>query len=256
MCIDVFHDLVHSVFSVAASQSAVDKVIKHVDDEMFRSVVVFLNEAVVLAVIEMLLQEVAWIINLIINNFTAFHNRNDVRVDEAAVWFQSESFVTCLHFFVEVEVNLHSVSLDETFAFCVVAFRLNTLNLSEQVAKQATEFLIVVDDEVCLAVANNSLDDVVFQTFLIAPPADESAVLHVSLSDVLAEFDTCELAHETVADEVGILCLVALHVRKDAEFHHLRIGAVIQSKEVGACFFESRAVFLQSVLWRCREQLT
>ena len=146
---------------------------------MLRSVVVFLDEAIVLAVIEMLLQEVAWIVDLIINNFAAFHNRNYVRVDESAIRFETEGVVTSLHLFVKFWVNLHSISFDEVLTCLVVAFRFNSLNLSKKITKQATKFLIVVDNEICLAVADFLLDDVVFQAFFIAPPADESAILHV-----------------------------------------------------------------------------
>ena len=44
---------------------------------------------------------------------------------------------------------------------------------------------------------------------------------------------------EAVADEACIFGFVALHVRQDAEFHHLRVGAVIKAEQIGARLFES-----------------
>ena len=133
--VDVFHNFMYSIFCVAASQSAINEVVKHINYKMLRSVVIFLNKAVILAVIEMLLQEIAWIVDLIINNFAILHNWNDVRVDETAIRFESESIVTFLHLFMKFRVDIHSISLDEFLTGLVVAFRLNALDFSKKLAK-------------------------------------------------------------------------------------------------------------------------
>ena len=46
---------------------------------------IFFQESVFLTIIEVLLYEVAWIVDDVINDFTAFFYWNDVWVDETAI---------------------------------------------------------------------------------------------------------------------------------------------------------------------------
>ena len=74
--IDIFHHLMNSILSIATSESTIDKVIKHIYNDMGRGIIMmFFHKAILLTIIKMLLQEVGRISNLIINNFTILLHR-------------------------------------------------------------------------------------------------------------------------------------------------------------------------------------
>ena len=101
---------------------------------------------------------------------------------------------------MEVVVDIDSVFLNKCLSCCIVTLGLDSLYLSEKLAEEASESLVVVYYELCLAIANLLLDYVVCKTLLIAPLCDELAVLHVCLHVLLAEGNSCELCEDTVAD--------------------------------------------------------
>ena len=55
----------------------------------------------------------------------------------------------------------------------------------------------------------------------------------------LAEFHSCELSEDTIADIACILSLISLHIRKDTEFDKLRISKIIKSEKVCTGLLES-----------------
>ena len=146
---------------------------------------------------------------------------------------------------MQLRVDVHRIGLDEVASGGIVAFALDALDLGEKLGEQAAQGLIVVDHEIGLAVYLLLFDDVPGGAFLVAPFSDELAVLHMGLGVLLAEFHPGELGHDAIAYITGILRLVRILVRHDAEFHHLGIGAVVQAEEVGAGFLEGALVFTE-----------
>ncbi len=65
--------------------------------------------------------------------------------------------------------------------------------------------------------------------------------------DILARLDAHELGHETVEDIFVVFGLIGIWIVKQTKFEQFRIGKIVESKEIGAGFFKSRAVSLESI---------
>ena len=119
------------------------------------------------------------------------------RVDEPFIRREVELLIALQNLFMQVLVHLHSILLDHLFGGCIVTFRGDALDLSEEFSVETTQPLIVVDLQVMLAVALDDLHLFVGGV-LIDPVGYELTVTHVRLLDVLSRFDTHELGHQTV----------------------------------------------------------
>ena len=202
--------------------------------------------AVFAAVVKLLLQVVVVIDNLVVNNLAVLLNRNYVGVDESAVRFQVQGLVTLLYLLVQGGVNVDGVGLNQVLAGLVVSLGLDALDLGQQLGKEVTQFLVVVDHKIGLAVTNLLLNHIVLTTLLIAPLGNELAVLHVSLGVGTPQFHAGKLHHQTVADIVGILGLVGILVGHDTQLNHLGIGSKVETKEVGAGLLQGRCILTHS----------
>ena len=111
---------------------------------------------------------------------------------------------------MKFRIHIDSILHDKILASLVVTLGLDSLNLSQKLAEQTTERLIVIDNKISLAALDLLLDDIVLHALLVAPSSDELTVLHVRLSYLAAEFNAGELCHETVADVVRIMRFVCL----------------------------------------------
>ena len=157
---------------------------------------------------------------------------------------------------MEFRINLHSVVVDELAACFVVAFALDALHFAKELAYEFTHLLVVVNLEVGFAFTLDELYCFALLAVFENPLSDELTVAHVSFFDVLTEFDTVELSHEAVHNELVVFSLVSFRVVEDTEFDEFRVCKEVESVEVGTSFFESRAVFLHSVRVYTREELT
>ena len=135
-------------------------------------------------------------------------------------------------------IHFHTVGLNQLAASLVVTLALDALHLGEQLCEQATQFLVVIDADIGLTVTLHVLDDIVLLAMLIAPLADELAVTHVGLLDILARNDAGQLGHQTIHDILVILSLISIHVGENAKFHQLRIGKIIEGEQVGTALLE------------------
>ena len=211
-----------------------------------RTAPLFLQCAVLAAVVKLLLKVVVIVDNLVVNNLATLLNRNNVRVDETAVGLQVQGLITLLDLLVQGGVNVDGVGLNQIFAGLVVTLGLDALDLGQQLGKEVTQFLIVVDHKIGLAVTNLLLNHVVLTALLIAPLGNELAVLHVGLGVGTSQLHASELHHQTVADIVGILGLVGILVGHDTQLNHLGIGCEIETEEVGACLLQGRCILTHS----------
>ena len=103
---------------------------------------------------------------------------------------------------MELRIDVDRVGLHEILTGCVVALGLDSLDLGEKLGEQTAESLVVIHHEVSLSVTHLLLDDSACGALLVAPLGDQLAVLHMRLSVLLAELDTCELHEQTIPDVV------------------------------------------------------
>ena len=160
---------------------------------------------------------------------------------------------------VNLGINLHSVGLYQLAACLKVTLALDALHLGKQLAKEGTQLLVVVNLDVGLATSLlvfHNLNNLVFLAHLVAPLANELAVAHVRLLNVLARLDAGELGEKTVHDVLVVLGLLGVRIFEDAKLHEFGIGKIIQSEEVGATFFEGCAIGLESIGVNTWEQLS
>ena len=157
---------------------------------------------------------------------------------------------------MQLGIDLDGIPLDKRLAGLVVAFGLDALHLAEHVAEQSAQFFVIVDHDIRFAVFPNHLNHVVGLAALIAPLADQLAVTHVRLLDVLARLDTRQLGHHAVQDIFRIAGLRHVERGYQPQFHHLRVTQVVEAEEVGAGLLERRAVTLQLVALHARRQLS
>ncbi len=143
-------------------------------------------------------------------------------------------------------VDVDGVGLDQILAGLVITLGLDALDLGQQLGEEVTQFIIVIDYKVSLAVANLLLYHVVLTALLITPLGYKLAVLHVGLCVGAAQLHAGELHHQAVADIVGILGLVGILVRHDSQLHHLGVSGEIESEEVSAGLLQGRCILAHS----------
>ena len=158
-------------------------------------------------------------------------------------------------FLVNLGIYLHAVVLDEFASGLEVAFALDALHFLEQLAKEVAKLLVVVNLDIGLATTLNELDYLVLFALLQAPLADELAVAHVALLDVLARLDAGELGEQTVHDVLVILSLIGVRIVEDAQFYQFGVTQVVESEEVGTAFLEGCTVGLEGIGVNTGEQL-
>ena len=88
------------------------------------------------------------------------------------------------------------------------------------------------------------------------PVGDEGSISHVSLLDGVSRSYPHELSHQSV-EHIGIVVgFIRLPVGQQSEFHHLFIGHIIKSVEVGPCLLDGVAMLFESVAVHPRQQLS
>ncbi len=152
-------------------------------------------------------------------------------------------------------VYVDCVGLNQVLAGLVVTLGLDALDLGQQLGKEVTQFLIVVDYKIGLAVTYLLFNNIVLGTLLIAPLGNEFAVLHVGLGVGTSQFHAGELYHQTVADVVGVLSLVGILVGHDTQFNHLGICSEVETEQVCACLLQGRCILTHSGCGNARQQL-
>ena len=84
------------------------------------------------AVLEHLLKIVVIIDNLVIYSLVTLFDRNDFRIEEASVRFQLERCVTLLHFLMKFRIDVHCISLYESFT-CLGNILFHLMRLMTQI---------------------------------------------------------------------------------------------------------------------------
>ena len=154
-------------------------------------------------------------------------------VHKALVRSDVQALVALENLGVNLRINLNSIGLNELATCLEVALALDALNLGEQLAKEATKLLVVINLNECLATSLlvlHNLDNFVLLALFVAPLTDELAVAHVRLLDVFAWLDAGELGHESVHDVLVVLSFVGVGVLEDAKLNEFGIGKIIEGK--------------------------
>ena len=90
---------------------------------------------------------------------------------------------------METWLNLNGVVLNECLTSLIVTLRLDALNLSKKLTEELTEAYEVVNNDLCLAILLNKIDNILIFALLVAPLSDKLTVTHVRLLDILTELD-------------------------------------------------------------------
>ena len=119
-----------------------------------------------------------------------------------------------------------------------------------------TQFLVVIDFYVGLAFLLDQFHHLVGPSVFVGPAGDEGAVAHVGLFDGIAQVDAHQLRHQTIKHIAVVLAFVGFEVRRQAEFHQFRVGHIVETKQIGACLFDGRAIGLECVGVGTGQELT
>ena len=79
------------------------------------------------------------------------------------------------------------------------------------------------------------------------PVGNERPVAHVVFLNVSARRYAAQLGHKTVEHVGIIMCLVSIGRWQKSKLHHLRIGHVIESEQVGTRLLNGAAIRLKRV---------
>ena len=148
-------------------------------------------------------------------------------------------------------VYLHSVGFYKFTRTFVVAFALDALNLSEEIAKEMTHLGIVIDANKGFAFLshqfNTGFSGLLRLGLFEHPVSNQSAVAHVGFFDSVAGFDAHQLGKRSVLDVTIIGGFVSVHVRSESEFYEFGISQIVEREEVGAGFFDGGTIGFQGV---------
>ena len=90
-------------------------------------------------------------------------------VDEALIRSYVKSSIAVKHFFVELRVDLDCIGLHKVTACFIVTLALDTLHFGKKLAEEVAELGVVIDLDVCLAVALHHFNHIVGLTLFEDP---------------------------------------------------------------------------------------
>ena len=149
---------------------------------------------------------------------------------------------------MELGVDLDAIVLDQIAAGLVVALARDPLDLTQQLAKELAQRLVVSDDEVGLAVLVHPLDNILLEPLLVDPLGHQLSVSHMGLLEVLPQRETPELPEQTVADEVVVHHPPHILRRHDTDLDQLGIQAVVERDQIRPRLLERVAIVLERLV--------
>ena len=157
---------------------------------------------------------------------------------------------------MQSRINLHGIIFNQCTGTFKITGRFDSLNFSQQFTEQLTDFLIIIDYDIGLSVLLHHFDHFVGSSFFKYPAGNQLTVAHMSFFDIISRFDTYKLCHQTIHQESIIFSFISLCIRNKFQFYQFRVSHVVQSEQVGTCFFNSRTIRFQSVRVYSRKQFT
>ena len=204
-----------------------------------------LQERVIPAVPQHLLDVALGEVDPDVDDLPVLDDRGVDGIDESGVGGQVELGVAVQDLLVELRIDPDAVVLDQGLGRLVVALARDPLDLGQEPAVERPQLLIVVDDEVGLAVPGLFLDDVLGLPLLVDPVGDHGPAAHVGLLDRLAELDPRQLGHQAVADLEVVFGLGRLEAGQEAQLDHLVVHHIVEGEEVGPRLLDRRVVVLE-----------
>ena len=116
-------------------------------------------------------------------------NKGVLWVNETAVRLDAEGVVALANLLVELWLYGHTVVLNKCLTCLVVTLDLDALNLVEHLTEELAKSVVVVYNDVLLAILLNPLNYVILLALFVAPLCNHLTVTHMRLLNILAELD-------------------------------------------------------------------
>ena len=172
-------------------------------------------------------------------------------IDETFVRREFQTSIAFKDFFVHLGVNLHTIGFYEFARALVVAFALDALNLSKEIAKEMPHLSIVIDANKDFTFLfhqfHTGFSGLLRLGLFEHPVCNQSAVTHVGFFDGVAGFDAHQLGEGSVLDITIIGSFVGVHIRGESEFYEFGISQIVEREKIGAGFFDGGTIRLQGV---------